>query len=248
MNGVSSRPINIRWICESSRPDPTFSNETTPTTNTSMKDESGIANLPQWVKEWLALGIFISVLLFLGATQLAFNDKDYWGAVGDLSGWASTLVSALGFVLLYYQLRQHHKDSKEAEDRHREVLNKQQELFEQNAKIALFDRRYKAHRAIYDFVGYACDNHDFQEQLERDFSFTALEVLYLFPESKPIANGLIAVNTIGADLLKVRSALSNTSDRKEKSIMENNATKLLADLIEAGKNLNNTLHEHLRMP
>lgn len=145
-----------------------------------MKDESGFKDLPKWVKEWFVLALIVCVALGGLAWHLAKSDSDTWSAVGDLSGWASALVSAFGFIFIYYQLRQHHEDAKDAENRHNQIL-------EQNLKLSLFEKRY----SLYKF---ALNHSLIVENGKEAITFESIEILnwhanaskFLFPNGVDI--------------------------------------------------------------
>lgn len=150
-------------------------------------EKSGFSDLPLWVKEYLAVGIIVCIVVCGIVAHLCnIFPKVPWGDLGDMSGWASTLVSILGFVMVFYQLRQNHEDSKKADKKHEQILDQQISLFNQNAKLALFERRVQVYDAVKTFlVSGTADNIDFDQV--REFQKAINHTRFLFPEESGLA-------------------------------------------------------------
>jgi len=112
------------------------------------------------IRHLVLFGVILGVLLgwgwfvIEGRILVADGEIVKWGTFGDFFGCFNALVSVVGFGAVIYSLQRQHKDAKDADDRHQAMLDKQQELFEQNAKIELFEKRFEVYSAVLQF----CDN------------------------------------------------------------------------------------------
>jgi hypothetical protein len=138
--------------------------------------------------EWVKIGTVAMLALWAGCSLAALlivsgrgEIGDKVGHFGDFFGCFNALVSVLGFSAVIYSLHKQEEDSVEETVRHRELIERQQEIFEQTAKLTLFDRRIAVYQAITQFCTAARDYYKLTPENLGAFLHSTKNSGFLFP-------------------------------------------------------------------
>ena len=103
------------------------------------------------------------------------------GYFGDFFGGFNSLISVLGFGAVIYSLNKQRRESKETEERHRQTITKQQEMFSQDIKLRLFEMRVAVYKSLLDFVITRDNQHHIETTTLHSLLLATEHKLYLFP-------------------------------------------------------------------
>jgi hypothetical protein len=161
------------------------------------------------------------------------------GSFGDFFGCFNALVSVLGFGAVIYTLRQQHKDSAEAEERHRENLRN-------DLKLRLFEKRYAISRAVDAFFMKATSAETIDQEDVLNFLHITKQGLFLFADPK-ICFYFRELTNIGDELtIAYKEYVVSVENAREPHL------KKIANLLEVMRakatELNNAFTPYLLIP
>jgi hypothetical protein len=149
----------------------------------------------------LTLWIFSGLVAFI---MISGDAGEKAGFFGDSFGGFNALVSVLGFGTVIYSLHKQHQDAKESDERHKQMMERQQAIFEQDSKMKLFEKRAVIFDAVrmYTHLG---STDSLSKARIQDFSIECKHAQFIFPIDSKIPDYIDSLIKKGYALVGDRS-------------------------------------------